>query len=347
MIGALRQVSINSYKTCKGTVNLFLRAFEFFGGVPTRITYDNSRVMVAKILEKRDRRLTDGSLRLKSHYLFDHHFCQVRRGNEKGVVEGVVRYARQNFMVPVPKVHDFAELNQHPEHCCRRDLGRRLRGRTARKEELLEGDREAFLALPEVPFEACRKASTFANSLSLIRFDCNDYSVPVGYAHHSIVVKGYFERVELCHKDKVVAKHQRIWERERIKFEPVHYLALLEKKPGALDHARPLVGWDLPECFDVLRRRLDTELRDEGTREYIRVLRLLEKHPRKQLSRAVKQALAIRAHTCDAIAQFLLPRQEWRHTPFRLDGSEHLRYVRIESTSVRVFNALLGGGTSL
>ncbi len=324
-----------------------VRAFEFFGGVPTRITYDNSRVMVTKILEKRDRRLTDGFLRLKSHYLFDHHFCQVRRGNEKGVVEGVVRYARQNFMVPVPEVCDFAELNQRLEDCCRRDLGRRLRGQTARKEELLAADREAFLPLPEVPFEACRKASTFANSLSLVRFDCNDYSVPVRYAHHSIVAKGYFERVELCHKGEVAAVHQRIWGKERISFEPVHYLALLEKKPGALDHARPLADWDLPECFGVLRRRLETELRDEGTREYIRVLRLLETHPLKQLSRSVEQALRIRAHTRDAIAQFLLPRQEWRHTPFRLDGREHLRHVRIEPTRVRVFNALLGRGTEL
>ena len=161
------------------------------------------------------------------------------------------------------------------------------------------------------------------------------------------MAKGYFERVELCHKDKVVATHQRIWEKECISFEPVHYLALLEKKPGALDHARPLVGWDLPECFDVLRRRLETELQDEGTREYMSVLRLLEKYPLPRLRRAVDQGLDIRAHTRDAIAQFLLPRQEWRHATFSLDGREHLRHVRVEATNVRAFNDLLGGGVLL
>lgn len=321
-----------------------VRAFEFFGGVPTRITYDNSGVMVSKILEGRNRKLTTGFLRLKSHYLFDHHFCRPRRGNEKGVVEGAVRYARQNFMVPVPKVRDFEELNERLAGCCRRDLGRRLRGKSATKEELLKEDQEAFLPLPEIPFEACRKTSTFANSLSLVRFDNNDYSVPVRYAHHQVTVKGYFERVELCHKDQVVAVHKRIWEKEQVSFDPLHYLALLEKKPGALDHARPLEGWDLPDCFAVLRRRLETEKAGEGTREYIGVLRLLEKHSMKNLKRAVEEALKIRAHTRDAVAQFLWPREEWRLTRFRLDGREHLRHVRVEDPNLGGYRTLLVGG---
>ena len=81
-----------------------MRAFEFFGGAPTRITYDNTRVLIKKILSAHDRELTDGFLQLQSHYLFGHHFCRVRRANEKGVVEGTVKYARLNYLVPVPQV---------------------------------------------------------------------------------------------------------------------------------------------------------------------------------------------------------------------------------------------------
>lgn len=69
-----------------------VRAFEFFEGSPRRITYDNSKVLVSQILHGRDRTLTKGFLELQSHYLFDHHFCHVRRPNEKGVVEGLVKY---------------------------------------------------------------------------------------------------------------------------------------------------------------------------------------------------------------------------------------------------------------
>jgi len=144
-----------------------------------------------------------------------------------------------------------------------------------------------------------------------------------------------------------VAIHQRIWERERISFEPIHYLALLERKPGAFDSARPLEGWDLPECFSVLRRRLETELGDEGTREYIGVLRLVETHPLQMLKKAVEKALTVRAHSRDAIAQFILPREEWRATTFNLDGRDHLRHLRVEQPDITSYNSLREGGALL
>jgi len=147
----------------------------------------------------------------------------------------------------------------------------------------------------------------------------------------------------LCHKDQVVAVHLRIWEREEVSFNPVHYLALLERKPGALDYARPLENWNLPDCFQVLRRRLETERGGEGTREFIGVLRLLEKHPMNRLQSAVEKALDIRAHTRDAVAQFLWPREEWRLTRFRLEGREHLRHVRVAVPNLQGYRALLVG----
>ena len=129
-----------------------VQAFQFFGGVPRRISYDNTRIAVAQIIGTgRARKLTTGFLQLQSHYLFEHHFCRVRRANEKGVVEGGVRFARLNFFVPVPQVRDFDELNTYLLQCGQEDLSRRLRGHTGTKVELLVHDREAFLPLPAVP----------------------------------------------------------------------------------------------------------------------------------------------------------------------------------------------------
>ena len=198
-----------------------VQGFEFFGGVARRISYDNSKVMVAKILQGRDRRLTRGMLRLKSHYLFDHHFCRVGRPNEKGVVEGTVKYARQNYFVPVPQVSDLEELNRHLRERCEVDLGRRLRGQSGTKAKLLGEEQGAFVPLPTVPFEACRRASTAASSLPLVRFDDNDYSVPVRCAHHPVVVKGFVDRVEIARAGAVVATHRRIWNKQKISFDPV------------------------------------------------------------------------------------------------------------------------------
>jgi len=137
-----------------------VRAVAFFEGVPRRISYDNAKTIVSKIVGSR--KLTDGFLQLQSHYLFEEHFCRVRRANEKGVVEGVVKYARQNDFVPVPEVRDFEELNAYLYQRCSEDLDRTLRGKGATKKQLLEEDRAAFLSLPVAPFDACRKASTAA-----------------------------------------------------------------------------------------------------------------------------------------------------------------------------------------
>src|SRR5512139_1454518 len=320
-----------------------VKAFECFGGVPTRISYDNSKVLVSKIIAPRDRKLTYGFLQLQSHYLFREHFCRVRRANEKGVVEGVVKFTRLNFFVPVPEVRDLNELNEKLAEMCRKDLQRHLRGKTGRKAETLKEDQAAFLPLPPVPFDACKKEPARANALSLVRFDQNDYSVPVSYAHHEILVKGYVDRVTLCHKDRVVAEHVRSWGKEGIFFDYRHYLPLLERKPGSLDHARPLMDLNLPECFNTLRRRLqgEEERQGEGLREFIRVLRLLEDYPMDRLQKAVEKALVIHAHSRDAVLQFLVPHFSWRNTTFLLDGRKHLRLVKVGTPDLSAYRNLL------
>lgn len=320
-----------------------VEAFEFFGGVPRRIVYDNTGVAVGRIMVGgvKERRLTQGFLQLKSHHLFDHRFCNVRRGNEKGVVEGMVKFTRGNFLVPVPQVRDLNELNGGLKQRCLTDQQRRVRGKEGIKAVRLVEDLAAMLPLPASRFDGYRKQSTTASSLSLVRFDDNDYSVPVAWAHHPIVAKGSCDEVVLCRGLAEVARHRRMWDKERVVFEPLHYLALLERKPGALDQARPLQGWVLPECYAILRRRLEDKRDGDGTREYIRVLRLLEKHPPEKLQRAVESALRCGATSRDAIAQFLLPREPWRATVFNLDGHPHLRGVKVQAPDVRAYTGLL------
>ena len=323
------------------------RAFEYFGGVPRRISYDNDKVLVSRVIGKRARRLTDGFLQLQSHYCFAEHFCGVNRPNEKGVVEGTVKFARLKYFVPVPQVRDLEELNARLVEQCRQDLSRTLRGQKASKALLLGEDQAAFLPLPQVPFDACRKQRAWACSLSLVRFDTNDYSVPTAYAHHELLVKGYVDRVEVCCADQVIARHDRCWGREQYCLQPLHYLALLERKPGALDYGRPFADWDLPECFAVLRARLEQEFGGEGTREDIRVLKLLADHSLTEVGHAIERALRCNALIRDAIAQFLFPQEDWRQGTFRLDGREHLRQVQVAQTEVAAYAALVGGGGAL
>jgi transposase len=321
-----------------------VRAFAFFGGVPRRISYDNLKIAVAKITGGRGRKLTAEFARLKSHHLFESHFCRVRRPNEKGHVEVLVGYARRHFLVPVPATWGGLEpLNAALEARCRADLERRPWGKAAGKAELLEGERPALLPLPTEAFTAARVEPRSVDSLSLVGFDGNQYSVPTEYAHHRVTVVGTVDAVRVVAGDRVVAAHRRRWDRERVTYDPVHYLALLERKPGALDFAAPLEGWELPVCFGVLRRRLEAELAGAGTRQYIKVLRLLEWADPGELTRAVERALELDMPDADAVRLILEHRRERPTGRFCLDGRPHLKAVAVPPPDLSAYASLAAG----
>jgi len=93
-------------------------SFEFFGGVPRSILYDNTKLAVARILGDGTRQRTRVFSELQSHYLFADRFGRPGKGNDKGKVEGLVGYARRNFMVPIPRAVSFAELNAQLGNLC-------------------------------------------------------------------------------------------------------------------------------------------------------------------------------------------------------------------------------------
>jgi transposase len=318
--------------------------FAFFGGVPTKTAYDNTKIAVIRIVGPNERALTPGFLRLESHFLFTHRFCRVARGNEKGHVENLLGYGRRNFLVPVPSFGSFTELNAHLRERCLVDLERRLRGKAQTKAELLADDQAALLPLPDNDFEPRRVEQRRANSLSLVRFDRNDYSVPTAFAHHELTVTGGIEQVTISSGTEVVASHPRDWGAEHTAYDPRHYLALLERKPGAFDFARPLERWDLPLCFRLLRRRLEADLGSKGTREFIKVLRLMERASLQQLTGAVDVALNIGATSADAVALILYHRAEQPVGLFSLDGHPHLKSVQIDPPDLTRYAALTAIG---
>jgi hypothetical protein len=178
------------------------------------------------------------------------------------------------------------------------------------------------------------------NSLSLGRFDGNDYSVPVAMAHRTLTATGTLDHVRFRHQGEVVAEHRRCWSKGRVTFDPLHYLALLERKPFALDHARPLAGWSLPDCFATLRRRLEEADPKGGTRQYVRVLRLLESHDLARVSAAVEAALKLAALDADAVRLLLERSLERPPADFDLAGRPHLPGGRVPPPDLSAYAAL-------
>ena len=327
---------------CDGHVS----AFTFLGGVPRSILYDNTRLAVAKILGDGRRKRTRMVSELVSHYLFQDRFGRPGKGNDKGKVEGLVGYARRNFLVPIPTYGSFDELNAHLKEKCLKRMERRLRGHRETIGERTARDLDVLLPLPAVAYDASDKHVSRVSSLSLVRYRTNDYSVPVAYGHREVLVRGYVDRVVINCGAEVIARHRRSYQRDDYVFDPIHYLPLLEQKTGALDQAAPLAGWELPEEFETLRRLLESRLGRRGKREYVQVLRLMENFRREEVHRAVKEALKLGAISFDVIKHLLLSRIENR--PARLDLTlyPHLPRVRVTKTSPRDYMALPSGRKS-
>ena len=328
-------------ETTEAFLEAHVRAFEYFGGVPRRILYDNTTLAVARILGDGERKKTRAFSELQSHYLFAEKFGRPAKGNDKGKVENLVGYTRRNFMVPIPRSTSWEALNEQFVRDAMARRAQRLRGHTETIGERFDRDRAALLPLPPARFEACDKTTARVSSISLVRYRTNDYSVPTQYGHRQVLVKAYVHRIVIASGSEVIAEHKRSYEREAAIYDPLHYLALLEHKSRALDQAAPLAGWQLPECFAHLRRLLEARLLKHAGREYIQVLRLIEHFAFEEVTAAVQQALALNTISFDAVRHLALCRIERK--PPRLDMANwpHLPLAQVRTTRATEYMSLL------
>ena len=317
-------------------------AFAYFGGVPRTILYDNTKIAVVRILGDGTRSKTQAFSELQSHYLFAEKFGRPGKGNDKGKVEGLVGYARRNFMVPRPRFATWEAFNAHLLVQSQKRRERKLRRHQQTIGERFEQDKQMLLALPAAPYEACDKRSTRVTSMSLVRYRTNDYSVPVEWGHREVLVKGFVHEVVICAASEVIARHPRSYEREDLIFNPLHYLALLEQKSNALDQAAPLVGWKRPEGFDELRRLMEARLGKKGKRECVQVLRLLETFAMAEVEQAIDDALRMGTISFDAVKHLLLCRIEQRPARLDLENYPHLPVAQVATTAAADYLALLG-----
>ena len=271
-----------------------VRAFHHFRGIPHRISYDNLKVAVLRILEGRNRQEQKAFIVFRSHYLFDSHFCTPGQGNEKGRVEEGVGFGRRNFMVPLPDVVSFEELNEHLLAQCLADDRRRVDRQPVTIGEAWEMEKPHLLPLPKRDFDCCVTRPVTLNPYCQVVLDTNRYSVPADRAYRNLVLKAYPFRVDILYLDKVIASHPRCHGREQDIFDPLHYLPLLEQRPGAFEHAKPIRRWrkEWPIAYEHFLGRLQEEgLNGQNIREFVRVLKLHRDHPAGLVEQAVKQAL--------------------------------------------------------
>jgi len=284
-----------------------VRAFEYFGGAPRRIAYDNLKCAVIYVGRGQDRRLTKRFLELRAWYLFETRFCNVAKGNEKGDVENACKRSERTYLSPVPQVESLGQLASKLFDDCQNDLrrpGPKVHGGKT-VGELFDEEKPCLLALQSERFSACRRRCTFVDSHALVRVDNVRYSVPVPWAYHPCTIEIFVDRVRILCDHEVVAVHGRCYTAGQFVLDPLHYLKLLRTKPGSLDNARPFKGQPWGESFDLMRRELEYRYRRDGTLRYIQVLMLFTKYPSEEVKAAVDLCVRRRAFSPDAVLNVL------------------------------------------
>ncbi|MBO8128001.1 MAG: IS21 family transposase [Peptococcaceae bacterium] len=283
-----------------------VQAFEFLGGVPKRLIYDNLKTAVKEGWGRYVRAQQPAFLALRSHYAFSADFCNPGAGNEKGLVEGLVGYIRRNVLVPVPRVNDFAELQPLLDERCRRYQKKQLRYHQSKIKDALAVEQQYLTPLPARQFDYALTSMAEVDNMSLVKFDRNRYSVPVDLVGKPVTVKGYPYEVKIYHRSRKAAVHHRIYRQGETSLVLEHYLPVLVQKPRSLQNAAPLRWASLPPGFAKFK---DNLLARGETKELARVLKLVMDYGIEEVEKAVLKALDSNQYSYQAIYYYLTTRQ--------------------------------------
>ena len=325
-------------------------AFEFWGGVPKSVVYDNLKPAVAQLLRGHSRHEQQAFRHFHSVYGYEAVFANPHAGWEKGSVENLVGYARRTYFVPIPNAATFAELNALLLERCRADQHRVMAGiaHTRPIADLLAEERPQLVPLPAYPVEVGELREVLVRSTGRVRFETNDYSVPVRYVGSRLTLKADPFTVRLFASAELVAEHPRSYARGQIVEDFRHYVPLLLDKPFAVPFASALQHGALPPAWETFRQRLVTERAalglHDGNREFARILHLCLTHSVAEVSAALELAAASSRYSADAVRQLLRWADE--PTPSRepLDPSRYPAYhLPQPRPDLAAYNRLLAG----
>lgn len=233
-------------------LDAFVTTFHILGGTTSRVIFDNGKVAVKDGFGAHAR-MQEGYSALSAHYGFDAVFCNPAEGHEKGLVEGLVGWARRNICVPVPKVADMQELNQLLLSRCLKYESHKIRGKKSSVGEMFREEQHLLHKLPPYVFETAKCMNVRVNAFSTIRFKTNTYSVPVKYVGYEVSVKGYPETVEIYFKGTLISTHMRLVGKNQFSYHLADYMPLLKQRPRAVFDAAPVKQNIPPEVLEQLK----------------------------------------------------------------------------------------------
>ncbi|UED70189.1 MULTISPECIES: IS21 family transposase [Brevibacillus] len=316
-------------------------AFGFFGAVPQVVTYDNLTTAVKKVLEGKNREEQERFVQLRAHYLFESYFCDRGKGHQKGQVENLVKFVQKQFFTPVPSVSSLEELNHFLlEKCISYETTTVPRSSLTVGEAFVQ-EQHVMLPLPPQPLDCCRIVSVKSNTLSMIHFEKNAYSVPVSHASTELTCKVFAERIEVYHGNKLIAQHERCLESGKELLQYDHYLDLLLTRPGAVLYARPLHQAGLPPIYQQFLDKC--RHRPGGMKEFVRLLLLHHEFDTILVEESLEEACQKGMFQYDAVRQLLFHRTlpEHRLPQLSLAEDSSVPRIQVKTPDLNQYNRLL------
>jgi transposase len=326
-------------------------AFAFFGGVFAVIVFDNLKTAVRTVLRGKKRIEQDQFVKFRCYYTFEARFCNPASGWEKGGVEGLVGFSRRNFLVPLPEVADYEELNRLLAERCLAHGNGIIAGREDRRtiDERHEEERSRLLPLPPKPFENIKPVQVQVSRYQTAMVDRNRYSVPSAHVGRKVWAHVDCDRIRIYADDKEIADHPRLFGNSKWQIDSQHYLELIAERIQAFESARAIRQWrpSWPAAYETMLSILRNRQGDnKGTRDFVRILQLHKDHSAAEVEQAVEQALQHSSYSYDAVKHLLVSRKTEQPNliPLNTDLLPGITDRLIPTTDLSRYDALMMGG---
>ena len=305
--------------------------FEYFGGAPQKVIFDNAKVAVKEGFGVHAK-VADRYAALSAHYAFKPEFCNIAAGHEKGLVEGLVGWVRRNILVPIPRVKTIDELNAEILRRCLKYREHTIKGREQTVGTMAKSAAASMVPLPKFNFDPCKIISAKVDDFSTVRFDHNNYSVPIQYVGKDVSIKGYGNEISIMYHSCKIAQYPRCYERGTTKYQLEHYIDLIEQRPRSAYNAKPVKSTISEELMEVGRRL-------SGPREMVKLLRMYVDFGEERLMAAI-HCVKCAEITIGQIQAHLIPVNQ--STPI-----QPLIDIKVAKPQLRKYDSLLTGGAAV
>lgn len=216
------------YDNCKKDVFLdsHVKFFKMIGGVWKEVVYDNMRNVVSKFIGKNEKELNEDLVKMSLYYGFDVNVTNAFSGNEKGYVEGSVKYLRNKIFAENYKFNSEEAAIEYMESQLMK-----LNENSKIEEE------KKKLKTAKPPLELAEIRKSFVNKYSFVQIENNFYSVPEYLVGMSVTSKIYYNKILIYSNNELVCEHKKLDGNKKISANIRHYLKTLTFKPGALKNS--------------------------------------------------------------------------------------------------------------